>query len=398
MKFSTWFTGLRIDNSSMGVDLGRLIACFQTVEDRRHARGRRYPLWLLLTIAVLAKLAGVNEVRALAEWASFRREELCRLLCFWRCCLPVVSTWTRVLAQAVDAEDLTSKIYETLRAAGEPVPVRGSVCVAMDGKALRGTATANAPGKHLLALYEPVAGQVLSQTEIETKANEITAAPHVLAKADLHGLTVTGDAMFCQRELSTQIIAAGGDYLWAVKDNQQRLKEAIATVFEPPSRVSGWGHMPSDLDMATTGYGKGHGRREKRTLWASSLLQGYSSWPGLAQVFKLETISIDQHTGKRTETIRFGVTSLPHELAGAAQLLALVRQHWDIESDLHYRRDVTFAEDRCHTRMGASAHLNAILNNTAITLLMRLHQTNLATARRQATLLVERLLARTCFT
>jgi len=398
MKFSTWFTELRIDSGGLGADLERLIACFQTVEDRRHARGRRYPLWLLLTIAVLGKLAGVNEVRALAEWASLRREALCRLLGFWRCRLPVVTTWTRVLAQAVDAEALTCQVYEALRTAGTPVPVRGSVCVALDGKALRGTATADTPGEHLLALYEPVAGQVLSQTAIEAKANEISAAPHVLAKADLRGLIVTGDAMFCQRELSTQIIAAGGDYLWAVKDNQQRLKEAIVTIYEPPSRVPGWGQMPSELYMATTGYEKGHGRREKRNLWASSMLQGYSSWPGLAQVFKLETISIEQHTGKRTESIRFGVTSLPHELADAAQLLALVRQHWDIESGLHYRRDVTFAEDRCHTRMGASAHLNAILNNTAITLLLRLRQTNLAKARRLATFIIEQLLARRCFT
>ena len=398
MKFSTWFTGLRIDNSYLDMDLEQLITCFQTVEDRRHARGRRYPLWLLLTIAVLAKLAGANEVRAVAEWASFRQGELCRLLGFWRCCLPVVSTWTRVFAQAVDAEAITSKVFETLQSTERPMPARGSVCVALDGKTLRGTMTADAPGKHLLALYEPATSQVLSQAEIGAKANEITAAPHVLAKVDLHGLVVTGDAIFCQRALSSQIIAAGGDYLWGVKDNQQRLKEAIATIYAPSSRVPGWGYVPSDLDMATTGYEKGHGRREKRTLWASSLLQGYSSWPGLAQVFKLETISIDQHTGKRTESVRFGVTSLPHELADATQLLTLVRQHWDIESGLHYRRDVTFAEDRCHTRMGAAAHLNATLNNTVITLLSHLNQPNLASARRQATYLVERLLARTCFT
>jgi predicted transposase YbfD/YdcC len=398
MKLSTWFTGLRIGNEPLAVDLERLIACFQAVEDRRHARGRRYPLWLLLTIATLAKLAGMNEIRAVAEWANYRKRELCRLLGFWRLSMPVVSTWTRVFAQAVDVEALTSTVSEALKAEGTLAPTQGSVCVALDGKALRGTITASSPGKHLLALYEPGSGQVLAQMEVDNKANEISAAPQLLSKVDLHGLVVTGDAMFCQRALSDQIREAGGDYLWDVKGNQQRLKEAIATVYEPFRQVPGWGHAKVDLDVATTGYEKGHGRLEKRTLEASSLLQGYTSWPGLAQVFRLETISIHLLTRKRAISVRFGVTSLPHELANAAQLLALVRQHWGIESGLHYRRDVTFMEDRCHTRMGAAAHLNATLNNTTITLLRHLQETNLAAARRLATYLVERLLMHDCFT
>ncbi|GAC1553137.1 MAG: hypothetical protein NVS2B7_29080 [Herpetosiphon sp.] len=37
-----------------------------------------------------------------------------------------------------------------------------------------------------------------------------------------------------------------------------------------------------------------------------------------------------------TTTVRYGMTSLPPE-----ELLVLVRQHWQIETGLHYRRDVT---------------------------------------------------------
>ena len=49
----------------------------------------------------------------------------------------------------------------------------------------------------------------------------------------LGGRVVTGDAMFCQRDLSRQVVESGGHYLWKVDDNQPTLKEAIRSAFEP---------------------------------------------------------------------------------------------------------------------------------------------------------------------
>jgi hypothetical protein len=193
-------------------------------------------------------------------------------------------------------------------------------------------------------------------------------------------------------------VEAGGDYLWNVKDNHPRLKEEIEAVFAPAPEAPGGGEPPARIDRASTGYEKGHGRLEKRTLWSSGILQGYSDWPYLAQVFQLETVSLDLATRQRTSTIRYGVTSLPAECADAARLLELVREHWGIESGLHYRRDVDFAEDRCHTRMGHAAHLNATLNNIALAYLHRQKAPSLAAARRLMGYLIEGLIARMCFT
>ena len=49
----------------------------------------------------------------------------------------------------------------------------------------------------------------------------------------LQGRLVSGDAMFCQREICQQIVASGGDYLFVVKDNQPELKAAIEAEFQP---------------------------------------------------------------------------------------------------------------------------------------------------------------------
>ena len=39
----------------------------------------------------------------------------------------------------------------------------------------------------------------------------------------LEGRLITGDAMFCQRDLSQEILDAKGHYLWFVKENQPTL-------------------------------------------------------------------------------------------------------------------------------------------------------------------------------
>ena len=57
---------------------------------------------------------------------------------------------------------------------------------------------------------------------VESKENEIVAAPRVLKSLDLRGKVVTADALLAQRDLSIQIVEAGGDAkrVWTIKDNQ----------------------------------------------------------------------------------------------------------------------------------------------------------------------------------
>jgi len=63
-------------------------------------------------------------------------------------------------------------------------------------------------------------------------------------------------------------------------------------------------------------------------------------------------------------------------------LLVLVRQHWQIESGLHYRRDVTLHEDVTRLIAGNSGHNMAILNNFIVNLCLQFGFRNLAKTRR----------------
>src|SRR5215475_11069509 len=127
----------------------------------------------------------------------------------------------------------------------------------------------------------------------------------------------------------------------------------------------------------------GHSRIEQRGLRTSDVLMGYSDWPGLAQVFRLERQVIIKKTGEVREEVVAGVTSLTPERADAAQLLALVRGHWSIENRSHWVRDVTFDEDRSQVRCGNIPQVMAALRNTVVGLMRWAGETNVAAACRR---------------
>jgi hypothetical protein len=103
--------------------------------------------------------------------------------------------------------------------------------LAIDGKTLRGAQGDQLPGVHLRAAYAHEAGAVLGQLSVQSKTNEHKAALRLLNLIPMRDTIVTGDAMFCQRDLSRKVLRKGGHYVWAVKDNQQTLKEQIAESF-----------------------------------------------------------------------------------------------------------------------------------------------------------------------
>lgn len=336
-------------------------------------------------VAILAKLAGQNQIRAVAHWAQLRQQELSHLFGLGRPKMPCHTTWSRVLGGAVDPQALTRLVAQFLgEGQQEPaqIPARGSVLLAIDGKTLRGTIPiGQSRGVHLVAAYLPKQGVVLAQIAVETKENEIVVAPKVLASIDLRGMVVVGDAMFCQRELSVQIVGAGGDYVWIVKGNQKGVLKDIELLFEEPPVAPGCSAVPTDFEEYTQ-WDKGHARLEKRKITTSAMLADYTPWPYLAQVFKLESWRTDS-LGKTTYAVRYGLSSLPREIANPKRLLGLVRGEWGIENKLHHRRDVTLGEDYSKLRKGVAPEVNAILNTTVLGLLDRAGVNNVAQARRE---------------
>lgn len=360
-------------------DVGSLVERFNALADHRQDQGKRYSLALVLLLTVLAKLSGEDTPYGIADWARHRCEALATMLRLKRKSMPCHNTYRRVLAEAVDVDQLQEVTSEYLQ---QGTSSGTSVLLTIDGKTMRGTIPSGEnQGVHLLAAYQPDEGIVLMQVEVGSKENEISAAPRLLAALDLRGKVVRGDAMLTQRGLSLQILEGGGDYLWSVKENQPTLLADIEEVFDPAPTAPGWGQAPRDLRTAQT-TNCGHGRVERRRLTASCFLNDYADWPGLAQVFKLERQVVITVTGEVRRDTSFGITSLTPEQACPHCLLKLTRSYWAIENGLHYRRDTTLREDATRMKHRIQAQAMAIINNLIIGLVKSQGFENLAAARR----------------
>lgn len=379
MKYNTAAGCSEKDQQAFVFDVGSLYCFLEAIDDKRDPRGVRYPLVVILVFIILAKLAGENHTRGIAHWISLRKDLLLGALNLDRKSVPHHTTYARVMGNALDGEQLQNQVSSFLTS---PPEAGRSVIVNLDGKTLRGTIPANqTQGVHLLAAYLRDEGIVPVQVEVGSKENEISAAPRVLKSIDLRGKIVTGDAMFAQRELSAQIVEAGGDYLWAVKDNQPALKESIEACFAIEEGRTRLKTLPHDFDRAES-LDKAHGRIERRRIVATSLLQGTDEWPYLEQVFRVEREVEELSTGKKRQEIAYGVTSLSRKQAGAKSILAIGRGHWGIENGLHYRKDKTLKEDECRLRTGAAAQVMAVINNLIVGLVLRQGLKNLPEARR----------------
>jgi predicted transposase YbfD/YdcC len=351
------------------IHIPSLLSYLKRVKDGRKRRGLRYPLEIILVLFILAKLCGENKVYGIADWAQQRSALLIETLGLplKRNRLPHHSSYRRVLTGEISAEELEALLGEYV---GQ-LPTHGQeLVIAIDGKTVRGTITGDDPfGLHLLAAYLPGEGVVLLQMVVEKdKENEIVVAPKLLKCLDLRNRIVIGDAMHTQRQISIQIVEAGGDFVWIVKDNQANTRQAIEQLFAPDKPVPGLGCPPMDFRSAKT-VGKQAGRLEERQITTSSLMKGYLDWPYLEQVFKLERRFTTLASGKVECEVQYGLTSLSAQEASPDRLLGIIRKEWGIESGLHYRRDVTFQEDQTRMTDKRLGRVMAIINNLVISLL-----------------------------
>lgn len=212
------------------VPAGNLLAYLQQIPDPRGRQGRRFALSAMLATVVCATLCGCRGYAAIAQWIHLQDPELWHLLGFTR--RPPTRNTFRDLLLALPPELLEEAvkcwIVDILPESQADEPLQA---IAMDGKSLCGTMAAHGQTVHLLSLFDQQTGCVLSQMKVDTKTNEHKAALQIIKELVLAGRVITGDAMFCQRDLCKAIRDEDGHYFFVVKDNQSSLKEAIAAEF-----------------------------------------------------------------------------------------------------------------------------------------------------------------------
>jgi hypothetical protein len=163
-----------------------------SVPDPRSRRGRWYPLTAVLLVCALAVLSGAKSIDELAEWGErapttllaaigIRRHPL-----MWRRS-PSPATIGRVLG-AVDG-DVLDRAVGTYLADQHRTATRATTgrrrAIAVDGKALKGSARLTATRRHLLSAVTHGLVVTLAQAEVGAKTNETTHFRPLLAPLDL---------------------------------------------------------------------------------------------------------------------------------------------------------------------------------------------------------------------
>lgn len=347
------------------------------IPDFRQASGRRYELLPVLLLCCVAILCGARSQSAIADWGTNYGVRWLQRLGIKRRRGPSQPTLHRIF-KGLDHESLeraVSRWSERMMRA-YPAPAAALEALALDGKSLRGSAGQGAAESHLLSVLSHRLGVVLAQLAVADKSHELGHLEPLLEALVLEGRVITCDALHTHAGVARKIIAAGGDYLLPVKDNQPLLREDIELVFAHAEELA-------DTITATQSTSQHGDRIETRRLRTSTALQGYTDFPGHQQVLELQRLITNKRNGKTRHEVVHGITSLSPERASANQLLKLWREHWHIENRLHWVRDVTFDEDRSQVRTEHIPQVMAALRNIAISLLRICGAENIAAACRR---------------
>jgi len=343
-------------------EIAGLVERFSDLPDPRVEGRTDHDLLDIVVLALCAVMSGAEGWDDIEDWGREREAWLRRYL-HLRNGIPGHDTIRRVF-EALSPMELELRFEAWM---GEVCPAVQGRVIAIDGKALRGSARS---GRGLRALHQVSAyaaeyGLTLGQRTCDAKSNEITAIAELLPTLALEGAVVTIDAMGCQTAIAAQINEGGGDYVLAVKDNQPHLAEALRDFF---STLNAPGHHPRKISVHET-LDKGHGRIETRRCTAVGeldwleLLGLQSRWSKLASVACIE--STREIGGKIETEKRYVISSLP---ADSRRLLHAVRTHWGIENGLHWCLDVTFGEDASSIRLRNAAQNFSFLRRTALNL------------------------------
>ena len=215
---------------------GSLTSVLAVLPDPRHPLGWRpqvepIPLAALHRVVLAATRCGARSLYAIAQWARERREdapERLQALGLPPGRSPSVATLHR-MRKRLDVAAYEQALGEwLLRTLGQP-----DEAIAIDGKSLRGIPGEQVPGVHLVSAYGQRSRVVLAQVWVENQGQELAAVKRILEQLPLAGRLVTMDALSTQREIGAQIVAAGGDYLLPVKENQPAWLADIPAAFSP---------------------------------------------------------------------------------------------------------------------------------------------------------------------
>jgi predicted transposase YbfD/YdcC len=349
-----------------------LLSYLETISDPRKKQGRRHSATLILLLVFVGLLRGSKDLKDVHLFASlnqrFFRTQLGLALPHG---IPDPTTISRLLGR-LEPDDLVQIYLQFLGT----LDVTRSDVMSYDGKTMC-AASGEGTVRHILSFFSHGQHLALGQVGVDGKGREIPAFEQLLKQGETSGLVsgklLLGDALHTQKATVKATLRAGADYLFVVKGNQRQLGREIATELAAADKKQLNYFVYKDT------------KRKREVTTTVTVLRAVVSATGQPQELLprltranhwdgVATIGVLHRTGTRTgkdgtaHQIDETIGLLSSRTLTAEEVATHLRNHWCIENNLHWTKDVVFDEDKHTLRRGNAPQVMSWLRSMCISL------------------------------
>ncbi len=333
-----------------------LDSCFNEMDDPRGGNAPRHRFCDLMTISLLCALCG-GDTAVDMEFFGHMKEDFLRDFL--------------ELPHGVPCHDACSRLFRMMKPTGfqafydkfradftagcgeEPA-------IAIDGKEMRRgfDKAAGQSNMNIVTAFAHGARLTLGIKQSARGGGEILALRELIEMLDIHGITITADALHCQRETCELIVKESGNHCLQLKGNQGDMLADVRAFVEDEATDYVDEYSTIDAD---------HGRVEERSYRVHDVpeyLINTHKWPHL-QAF-VHVASRRAVGDKTSHAERLYPLSKCPAAQGAA---TLIRGHWQIGNSLHWSLDVVMNDDRHRARKDHAPANFAALRRIALSII-----------------------------
>ena len=245
--------------------------------------------------------------------------------------------------------------------------------IILDGKASRASANKNRGEStpYIINVIQALSKLFVYHEEVGDKENEIRAIPRALKMIDIKGKLITIDAIGTQKSIMKLIKRNGGDFLFAVKGNQENLEAEVTDWVETAIH----GNEPIVQKFVTNE--KNGGRREHREYYFIQTNECIGDpeirkmVKGIGKVYRhIEEDLLDSEGNvKETKVSEQTVYYITSQRMDVRAFAGFIRRHWTVEA-CHHVYDHLFLEDRCRARKGNARMNTSLMRKLAYNILL----------------------------
>lgn len=332
-----------------------------SVTDPRNQSLISYPLCTLAVIIILARMSGVEDMEGIAAFYGRNKSKLKEYLYGLDDAIPSGQTFRRVQT-ILNTDNLLEYFTQYFVTAcinpqlPQSLTLKERDVISCDGQNIKATRLSDKngdkrvnTGANIIQLYSHKYGLTLAQ-KVSSKYNqESKAICDLIPLVNAHNCIFTWDAINTRHSTINAVINAGGDFLVALKANQETLLEEVVTAFQ---------YCPQDEMVQDTRHNNGeHGRIEEKTISILPVTAVLSKeikrqWPQIRSIIRVQTKRYVKATGNEQQDIRYFISSLEVETENedfAAQMQDIILKRWSVET-CHWFLDVFFTQDRLPLR------------------------------------------------